>query len=493
LTLLPVGLALLALGLYIKDALALVAYPFDWDPGEGLVVDAALRLRAHGLRSLYPTGDVVPTPFTYGPLLPALLALVPGDDVLLTAGRGLGLAFALAAAGAVYALVRKQAARSVALAFAALSLAPANRTYWLALVRVDAAMIACWMWAGVFLLPQRLARGSERLPWPRATAGALFLVLAVLAKPVAVVIGAPLLLAWLVVDLRSAARAALVTALLGGVAFAALELATSGGFWRTLAFQALAETIAGQTSRLVRGSLVTHAGMIALTAVGVAMAAARRDGSVRDGTWMLWLAGPLVVPMLAKAGAIFNYLLPWATGQAALAGRLCGPVPPPSSAFGRKLPGSLLGATVAAVLALSLMLGGFPLPTAVDRRTAESFYGFIAVRGGPLFAVHPDLAYVYAREPVLVEMAMFPVFYRHRLPGARQVFERLDRQEFRTVVENLDRWTHGGKGYATIGACELGFHYGRARLLLMVPLPEAPSVDFRPLPGSRCLAPMRGP
>jgi hypothetical protein len=490
------GLALLALALFIRDALTLAAYPFDWDAGEGLVVDAALRIRRHGLASLYPSGDVVPAPFTYGPLLPALLALLAPADLMMLLGRWMGMGFALAAAAAVYALVRARAARAVALAFAALSLTPlGHHFYWLVLVRVDAAMIACWLWAAVLLTPPRLERASATLGWTRAAGGGLLLVLATLAKPTALILGAPLVLAWFLVDRRSAWRVASHTLLWGGLAFAGLELGSHGGFWRTLMLQTLPGSIPGQTADLVKGAFVIHKGTMILTLLGLLIAWRRRDGSMRDGAWLLWLAGPLTVPTFAKAGASFNYILPWAMGQAALAGRLLGPgwrgrlgQPAP-----RPLPGVLLGGLPAALLALALSLDGFPLPTATDQRTAESFYAFIAARGGPLLAVHPDMAYVYAGEPVLVEMMLFPDLYRNGLPGSKAVFERLDRGEFRTVVENLDRWSLQARGYAAVGRCQLGYHFGAMNVLLMVPAAEARSVHFWPLPGARCLAARSSP
>jgi hypothetical protein len=491
-SLLAVALALLALGMFVRDALTLAAYPFDWDSGEGLVVDAAMRLRRHGLASLYPSGDVVPAPFTYGPLLPGLLALVAPDDLLLLVGRWLGMGFALAAAAAVYTLVRARAARSVAVAFAALSLTPLSQHfYWLALVRVDAAMLACWLWAAVLLVPPRLLRGAAQLGWRRASGAAVLLVLASLAKPTAAILGAPLVLAWLFVDIRSAGRVALLTLLLGGLVFAGLQVETHGGFWRTLVFQTLPASIPHQTGDIVRGGFVIHKGTVALTLLGLFLAWRRRDGSVLDGAWLLWLVGPLTVPTLAKAGASYNYVFPWAMGQAVLAGRLLGPGWWRASAAPARplrLSGVLVGGIPAAVLAVTLSLGGFPLPTATDQRTAESFYGFIAARGGPLLAVHPDLAYVHAGEPVLVEMMLFPDLYRHDLPGARAVFERLDRREFRTVVENLDRWSLKARGYTAVGGCQLGYHFGPMNVLLMVPTPEAARVRFWPLPGARCLA-----
>jgi hypothetical protein len=484
---LSVALAAIVVGMFVHDALVLVAYPFDWDPSEGLLVEVTMRLRRHGLAAIYPAGEVVPAPFTYGPLVPALLAILARDAWLLPAARLLGTAFALATAAAVYALVRGRASRAVALAFAALALVPASRSFWLVLARVDSAMIACWLWAAVCLLPARLVRGSGRLAGWRAIVGALLLVLAVLAKPTAVLIGAPLVLGWLLVDLRSALRVGFATLLIGGAGLAGLELATGGGFWRTLALQSLVETVPGQTGRLILGALVTHAGVTAFLPLALAMASGRRDGSTRDGAWLLWLAGPLVVPTLAKAGAIFNYLLPWAIGQVALVGRLVAHGMPGKPGAGRGLPAELAGAVPAAGLAFALALGGFPLPTAQDQRTAESFYGFVAARGAPMLAVQPDLAYVYARQPVLLEL-LFPYLYQHGLPGTRQLFARLDRREFKTVVENLDRWSLRARGYTAVGGCELGYHHGHLRAVLLVPAVEAASVRFAPLPGSRCLA-----
>ena len=101
------------------------------------------------------------------------------------------------------------------------------------------------------------------------------------------------------------------------------------------------------------------------------------------------------------------------------------------------------------------MLGRFPLPPAADRLTAESFCRFIAERGGPILAVHPDLAYAYEHQPGLLEMMLFPDLHPHGLPGAKALFERLDRHELKTLVANLDRWSLEAKGYTPIGGCTL--------------------------------------
>src|SRR6185503_17752761 len=116
------GIAVLVL--YFASAARLVAYPWDWSPNEGLVLDYARRLLSDP-RSLYPRDTVVPSPDYYGPTTPLLLApAVALFTDAWPASRLVALGWAAAIAGGVYALVRRRARRSLALLSAALAFAP---------------------------------------------------------------------------------------------------------------------------------------------------------------------------------------------------------------------------------------------------------------------------------------------------------------------------------------------------------------------------------
>ena len=211
--------ALFVLAVYVSRARALVRYPWDWSPDEALHLDYARRLlEAPG--TLYGH-SVVPFPSFYGPLLPLLLSPFVEREAPLAAARLLNLGWALLAASAVAVLVRRRGGWPWAAAAFALLLAPLDLSFWLMLLRVDAPLLALWLWAAVVLLPDSLAPGAAVLPWRRAVGGSLLLLAAVLVKPTAILHGAPLVLGWLLVDRRSALRLAATLGALGG--------ATAGG------------------------------------------------------------------------------------------------------------------------------------------------------------------------------------------------------------------------------------------------------------------------
>ena len=370
---------------------------------------------------------------------------------------------------------RRRGSREAALVAAALALAPVAHSFWLGLARVDGLLVALWLWAAVALLPETLERGSETLSWPRVWAGGALLALAALAKPTAAVVGAPLVLGWLLVDRRSALRAAVATLALGGAALGALLALTHGGFWWSLRLQLLHARVPGQTARLVGGALLRH-GATLVAGLTAAALLGRRGRGWRDGAVLLWLAGPLSVPLLSKSGAIFVYLLPWAAGQAVLVGRLCGRLGARGLALG--------AAAIAALLALQR----YPTPTAEDQRTAQAFYGYIAARGAPLLAANPDYAYYLVGEPVRIEGSSFPFLMRHRMPGVAGVLADLDAGRFRTVVEKTRAGRLRTPAYSPVGACDVGFFNGPMRFTLLVPAAEAAGAPFAAPADTRCRA-----
>ena len=221
--------ALGVLLVYLAHAVALVRYPWDWSPDEGLTLDYARRLvQAPG--TLYAK-TVVPVPLEYTPLLTVVLApLVAVFEKPLASARVLAIVWTGLAVAGTYALVRPHAPQALALAMTALVLAPLDVSFWYMLVRIDGLMIAFWLWAAVFLLPRSLARGGDRLDRRRLVLGAALLMAAVLTKPTAVVHGTPLVLAWLWVDARSGLRLAALMIGAGLGIVAVLNLVSAGGF-----------------------------------------------------------------------------------------------------------------------------------------------------------------------------------------------------------------------------------------------------------------------
>src|SRR5256885_7684276 len=223
-----------AILIYAAGAAMLVGYPYEWDPSEGGALEVAWRL-LHDPAQLYPHGTVVPHPFPLPPLQALLhvpLVLTSGAD--LRGPRALSLVILVAILGAIYVLVRRAGgeggSRRLAWVAAATLLAPLADSFWLMLARVDGLMIALLLWAAVVGLPRELRRGAAVLSTKRALATAALLVLACLAKPSAALHGAPLLLAWALVDWRSFVRLAAATVALGLAAGGAIDVASHGGF-----------------------------------------------------------------------------------------------------------------------------------------------------------------------------------------------------------------------------------------------------------------------
>jgi hypothetical protein len=476
---------LLVVSAYLVRAGALVTYPWDWSPDEGLYLDYGRRVLADP-GSLYPRGTV-PYPAAYGPLLPVLLAPFVGLPHPLAAARLLAIAWAAAGAAGIGLLVRQRAGPAWAAASVALYLAPFDLSFWHALVRVDGPMIALWLWAAVALLPRGLARGADALSGGRVAAGAALLLAATLVKPTAAVHGAPLVLGWFLIDRRSAWRLAGTMAVVGAAAVAALEVATGGGYLRAMGLWALHPAVRGLPASIL-ARFVTLAWPVLVLALGVGLAARAAGGRPERDPAVLLLAGGLAIaPLMGKQGAAWNYLLPLYAATVVATG-----------AWAAALRARAAVAAGAALLALALAASRpFPLPTAVDETTAAFFYGFIQDverrTGGPILATRPDLVYFVVGQPAEVDGGNFLHLAAGGAPGTESVLRGLEERRYALVVwtwplPDSPRWTDALlRGYARVGACRLGWYFG-APFPSHLAVRRGLAVPFAPPAGTRCAA-----
>jgi 4-amino-4-deoxy-L-arabinose transferase-like glycosyltransferase len=476
---------------YVLDAAALVAYPWDWSPDEGLYLDYARRLvqspASLNLKSF------VPFPSAYGPGLPALLApaVLLGSNAL-AAARLVMLGCALLASWATYTLARQACSRPLSLAAAALALAPFDLTFWHVLVRTDGPMLTFWLLTAVAVLPRQLTRGADALSAQRIALGVAFLLAAALTKQTAVLHGAPLVLGWWWVDRRSAVRLASSLALAGLVVVLALQWATSGGFlwanrvWGLHAWQpAVAVTIV---------LVFIHAAWPALLVGAVALEIAVRRGAVpqatRDASLLLVVGGLAALPLTGKFGAWWNYLLPLVPALAVVAARATASAWTRST---RRPQPQLVAAAVLALAALVLALTReFPLPTAEDERTAGVLYGYVRSHtretGGPILAIRPELAYVVVGQSVEMEGSGYIHIATRHAPGTDLIVRRLASGTYTLAIVSWpmppDALAELSRSYADAGGCSLGYYYGRSWASVF------PRRDvFRPMPsvaGARC-------
>src|SRR5574340_472766 len=198
--------SLLVIAASVVRALALVAYPWDWSPDEGLFLDYARRFleapaTLHGK-------SFVPYPSAYGPVLSIVLApaLILGETNIVSAARGIALGWTLVGTFACYQLVRRTAPPATALAAAALALAPFDLTFWHVLIRPDGLQQTLWLLAAAVLLPRSLRRNAETLSPARTILGTVLVLAAVLTKATAIFLCAPLVLGWFLVDRPGAVR-----------------------------------------------------------------------------------------------------------------------------------------------------------------------------------------------------------------------------------------------------------------------------------------------
>lgn len=486
---------MLVLTVYGSKAQMLVRYPWDWSPDEGLALDYARRL-IHTPSTLYHRQGV-PFPAAYTPLLPILLSpIVAVSDAPLLPSRLLACVWTVVVVASIYALVRRSAPRPLALIGAALALAPMDFSFWYLLVRVDGLMVALWLLAAIWLLPGRLDRGSEQLSWTRAWIGGTLLLAAALAKPTALVHGAPMVLAWFLVDPPGARR--LLAALGAGGLFLLLLLQalTSGGFFWVMRLWSVHPAQPGLLVLLVLIFLQSNGVALLFAIAGFWVALRSGSRPTRDGALPLLAGGLLILPLMAKAGAWWNYLLPAYCGAVVLAARWWGAVAgvPGGPSAARSVRIQATGAILGAALAVGLVLGRtFPVPNTEDEATAAAFYRFVGSQRKPILATRPDYAYFVVNQPVEVEGSTFAHLVKSRVPGTEAVLARLRQRAYGLVVVVSYFWPGDRsfeealvRNYRAVGTCTLGYFYGRTRFVLMSPA-GGPDT-FRPPPATRCEA-----
>jgi hypothetical protein len=470
---------------YLASAAALIAYPWDWSPDEGLYLDYARRMMLHGLSSLYGH-SVVPFPSAYGPGLPVVLApVVAAFHEPLPAARLVALAWTVVVSLAVYVLVRREAPALVGLSAAALTIAPFDLSFYLMIVRMDGLMIALWLAAATQLLPRRIEPGADRLSARRLVWGTLLMLAAVFTKPTAVLHGAPVVLGWLGVDRKSGVRLGAALAAGGLAVLGWLQWVTAGGLFWVSRLWTLHHFIPGYGRALLLDFVRSAWPLMALGTLAMAMGGGVRRTS-REPALLLLLGGILIVPTLSKYGASWNYLLPLIPALAVWVGRVWGGAPRTSA----------LCAPATAAVALGLALTRpFPLPTLQDVRTSQAFYGFIrshvARVGGPILVTRPELAYFAVGQPVEVEGTSFSLLAEHQVPGTELVRQRLERAEYTLFADTWPLPETGGysealsRSYEYVGTCVLGYYFGHDPTHLLVRRRDT-EVPTLVRPGARC-------
>lgn len=481
----------LTLGVYATRAARLIAYPFDWSPDEGLLLDYARRLlEAPG--SLYPRA-IGPFPCIYTPLVPLLLTpLVAAASAPLALARVLVLGCLALTLASVTWLVARRGGLALGLAGAALVVAPLDLSYWLALVRVDGPMLALWLLAAIPLLPDRLAPGADRLSRGRLASGSLLLILAVLAKPTAVLHGAPLVLGWFVVDRRSAWRLTAAVTALGLATLALLQGLSGGGFLFGLGLYAAHP----HDLSWVRVWTLDYAArtwpvlLIALSSLWLALRSSR--SAPRDGSWLLILGGLMAVPALAKLGAYWNYLLPLHVAVVVLGSRMAAQASAGAAPAGRR---PLLAAGFALVAVALATTQRFPTPTRQDAATSAAFVDFVTTTArehpGPLLLLRSDYASWLVGQPVAMSATDFRALASSRTPGVERILDELRAARYRLVTGPAVFLPLGDpfppellQRYELLGSCDIAYFFGREQTLLFAPADLR--LAFQPPPGARC-------
>lgn len=450
--------------MFLAVGVRLWAYPWDWSPDEGLALDYARRLMT-GAPALYGS-TAVPFPDFYGPVLPALLApAVAWSDAPLASARLIALLWCGAIAALVAVVVRRAGSPALALLAAGLALAPLRLTVFLLLVRWDGPLMALWLAAAAALLPASLEPGADRLGGRRAALGGAAILLGVLTKPTAVLLGAPLVLGWARVDPPGFRRLATRLTIAGGLLFGLMLLATDGGYAWSLSSWRAHRSVGGQLLRVLSFTLY-YSWAVQLFAIGGIVACRRRGVAVlAESSWLLWLGAACVIPLLSKAGAAANSLLPLVVATAILGARLWAQ----ALANGRR---ARFGPVLGAVCCLALGLTTGPrLPDRADEITSRFFYDLVLElsrdRQRPLLATTPDYAYFLAGQPVEVHGSALPDLERAGTPGIGRILARLEQARYGVVVIVAQYWPENPRysqalqaNYQLLGSCSLGHYYG---------------------------------
>ncbi len=322
-------LALAGLALYAAFTLHLcllaIAYPYQLDYGEGLVLHQA-RLLAAG-QSIYKHLDSYPYIFAnYPPLFQALVApLLSISGTSFAPGRLLALGATLGLALVLYGLVRQAGGRRLAAAVAALFFLGSPYVYhWAPLLRID--LPALFFTAlGVLVLGRSAAAGhsfhreettraqgrsaastSQRL----ACVAAVLFVLALFTKQSYLAGPAAALVYLALNDRMTLRRFALVGLVVGLAPFIAIEAATAGAF----SFGLFTANVNPFSLSLLAGQLRSFAltfCVLILLSLGIAVASVRRGAGVSLArvpllAWYIAFAVATVV-LAGKVGAWENY------------------------------------------------------------------------------------------------------------------------------------------------------------------------------------------
>jgi hypothetical protein len=291
--------------------------------------------------------------------------------------------------------------------------------------------------------------------------------------------GAPLLLVWALVDVRSLLKLGAATVALGVAVAGALDLATHGGFLESNRLWLGQGQVPGQLAQYGRLFVETHAPLMLAVAVLAVVAWRRGAHPLRDPTWALYVAGAVGLAMLGKFGAWTSYLLLWVVAHAVLVGRL-----------GRGRETLALGLASLAILA-AIARFQFPVPTAQNRASAAFVAGFVRARGGPILASKLESLYAAVGQDEEIESDGLVFLMRAHAPGIERIFARLGERHYRTVVVH----PHGlplvamrvlASQYSLVGICDIGFWHATYRYALWVPRDEAAKIDFAPPPDAAC-------
>lgn len=312
-----VGVAVLVGVVFAAHAARAIAFPFPLDYGEGPLLEQGRRLAAG--ENIYRPG-LADYPFTianYPPLYPALIAILfKALGPSYVAARLLTFAAALACAAIVSAIVcTVTARRAAALVAGALFLASPYAMFWATLARIDFVALALSL--GAVLV---VARRPDARATPFVAAG--LAALAALTRQ-SHLLAAPLAITGALVFVRPARAAQFVgtLALLVGLAVAALDYGTGGGFF----FHTVTANANRYSTPLLRyfmGDLTLTTGSLLVFAAARALRPLASDRP-RSALLVLYLAGTALSALtIGKVGSHVNYLLEIVAASAVVAGVL---------------------------------------------------------------------------------------------------------------------------------------------------------------------------
>lgn len=471
--------ALLALdwAKFAYNAYLTAIFPGQVDYGDGLVWQQALLIpgpRMYGDLQSYPF-LVFQYPPLYHLVVRALATLA--DLPWLFAGRIVSTvsAFALAAlAGAlVFEATRRAAPRRAALAGALLTALLFSTLqviqFWARTMRVDMLAIAL-EFLGMYL--GLLALSRPRLFY----ASALVFVLAAYTKQTA--LGgavATFAVAFLIVPGR-AIRAALLAVLVASAIFAALMVATQGGFARHVILYNVNRFNLGAAIATLReiGTVQTYP-VYLLTAAAVAglllarlARAWRPPGALSPGPVVFalyFLLATANLVSLGKSGAWSNYLISWVSSWALLIGvaaaQACAAL---AERPARPLPALLLLALlVPQVLASPTLSGERRLVDPAFRREHDELLGMIEHADKPVFSDDMTLLMEAGRE-VPWEPSIISELAANGLFDERKVVALIDARAFAFMVvwgEPGEAWFDARHSPAVTAAIERNYPVDR--------------------------------